>query len=577
MDDSPRLQLDPPPRHKPDAASFDTRRRALRRWLAELPVADPTTSGRLLRDALVEINRLQLSPSQRLRTLETLRGPLAGIVSAQARNVYGTDFPLPERNQVHARQVEQLLLELAAGYYSLIDERWRSSRKRRALPLQRSLHALNRLLFHYVCLYQPPPPGLWAHLHRLYATAESRGVAELSLPDPLAWRRRRSCADVYKHCLLLAAANPSRMRPQVLTQADALLERWAGLARLQHAEAASHEAFFVAPDRDAPPLRPSRLGVTGSSLYRLDTAPVVEAARRQLQPPPRWQFWHRSKQTPASRQLIENLLETLDLPPLRQSVRLPAQATMQVYMGLAQVHRGLVHYLGLSGLDPNQPRARFTSRDVPHEGHQEQPDDIWELIYPTELLHRLAKADRQPRPAAEPPPFDTLQSQEWSVINTSAGGYCLHARAACGYRVRVGELLLLRERNKPRTPWQLAVVRWMQQRPDGLQIGIQRLGAMPLPALLKLTHSGGEQDTLLRALLLPADPVSRRPSTLLVQPHALRTKQCVVLRGATGEREIVLADLLESGRGFMWFEYQTLQSAAMTPTEERELSMIPGG
>lgn len=565
MDDFVRPLLTPPPRRRPERASFDVRRRALRHWLADLPLADPAATGQLLQQALAEINRLALRPRLRLRVLETLRQPVFASVTAQGRLCYGKELLRSAQSQHLALRMEQMLLELSIGYNSLLDTA--QARRWHGLPLQRTLHALGWLLFHHASLYRAAPPGLWAHLHRLFIQAESQGLAYRLLPDPLGQRQRRSIAATYRHSLLFAAAGPHQMRPPMLAAAYTTAERWASHTRLygRRAGVAPEGAFLVDMASDAPPRRPHLPYPQSGKLYLLDAAPVVALAQRQLQPRARWQFWRSAQQPAANRALLQHVVETLGLPPLRQSVRLPVQASMAVLVGLPQAHRGLAASHRLTSLAADPAKPRFAGRDIPQPNRTEQMD-IWGLIHPAELLRRNAPAMQ---PSIQPrPKLPSEHSESWQLLNSSAGGYCLHADLAQSSRVQVGELLALRESGKQNAIWQLGIVRWMQRLSDDLQIGVQALGFRPTPGLLRLGHL----ETPVRSLLLPADTINRRPASLLTLPLALAPQQRAVLSGATGEQEILLSRLLESGNGFMWFEYQLLRSSTANRAAERRVS-----
>lgn len=564
MDDSSRLHFDPPPRRAPDRASFNIRRHILRRWLADLPLADPATAGQLLLDALTEVNRLTLSPRARWRFLEALRLAIIDSVAAQ-RRLFHTQAPtLSGHTQQLALCTEHLLIELGIGYCSLVNES--TSRKHHAKVLQRSLHTLGCLLYHYVSIYSPPPPGLWSHLHQLFMQAEQRGSSTLQLPDPLAQRRRRSISETYKQILLLAAAGPYQMRPQVLVAASALTEGWARHAVLRRYSAKGAQGMFtIDTSGDHPPMRQGRISGSSANLYRLDTTPLVALAQRQLQPSLKWRLWRRATPTTGDTASIHLLIQKLGLPPLRQSARLPIQASVDVLFGFSQAYRGLVDSYHLHSLNTAPSQAHFSGRDTQQTSHTHD-QDIWSLIYPQELLQRSTKST-EPKIKVQAAP-----SQHWMLLNSSAGGYCLAAVSGQQPRVQIGELLALCERGKHIAGWQIGVVRWMQQTSQGLRLGVQILGFRPQPALIKQIHERDLSEAAHHSLLLPADSVNDLPATILTRPLAFASGQRAWLKSATGEHAIQLARLLESSNGFLRFEYTVMPTNAASMVTEPESS-----
>lgn len=574
MDDSTTLQLGTPPRQQPAGTSFDVRRRPLRRWLATLPLADPAATAQLLLDALFEVNRLTLTPRSRLRFLELLRAPVADAIAALRRIYCTRELPLSGHNQRLARRVEQMLLELCIGYHSLLSPAPAGAHRRsQALLLQRSLHTLGCLLHHYASLYAPPPTGLWAQLHRLYRQAEAQGLEQRVLRDQLAQQGKRSVAATYKHILLLAAAGPYQLRPSALAHAYALTERWAAHATLSHCQANGSSAgtFLVNLAGDLPPSRPNNVAARAQQTLYLDATPIAAMLLRQLQPASWWQFWRRSKTAGLDSELLRQLAASLGLPPLRQSVRLPVQASIEVFIGLTAIHRALVGLHRLDKLDAAADKTHFTSRDRQQDLDPNAPD-IWSLIYPTELLRRLAAT--APTAAARPPAASGVPGQAWTLLNSSAGGYCLRSAPGQRSRVQIGALLLLREQGRHHAGWQLGIVRWMRQLPDGLQCGVQALGFMPMPALLRQRQEQGRFGSPCRCLLLPANRISQEPASLLTAPLPGKLHQRALLQGPAGEHEILLSRLLESSNGFMRFEYQAAHPVAANLATERRISTI---
>ena len=71
----------------------------MRQWIAQLPLANPGATARLLIGALREMNQLKLDPQQRLDALELLRPEIGRLVATLGKQVVGDSFPLPPQKQ----------------------------------------------------------------------------------------------------------------------------------------------------------------------------------------------------------------------------------------------------------------------------------------------------------------------------------------------------------------------------------------------------------------------------------------------------------------------------------------------
>jgi hypothetical protein len=256
---------------------------------------------------------------------------------------------------------------------------------------------------------------------------------------------------------------------------------------------------------------------------------------------------------------------------MRQSIRLPTSASAQVLIGLPQIHRGLLASRGLSDLGDGPDEPTFIGRDLKTEATLGD-EDIWDLIYPSDLLQKAAR-DTAAHPASTGAP--TSLEQDWQLVNASHGGYCLLSDPNQVTKAQINELVALREYGSRHDSWQIGAIRWMRQLPDGLQIGVQILGAEPSPALSQIKEENGKLGASMRSLLLPADSANSRPATLLTSPLRHAALQRVLLSHPEYKREVLLSQLVESCSGFAQFEYRTTtQPAAMDRTPRSVGSVV---
>lgn len=575
MEHATVLDLSPPPQRKPGSAGFDLRRRAVARWLAELPAAHLGEASRALLDALCQVNQLNVPPMLRLRFLEAVSPRVEDTVESLRRHYLAKEFPLPERSRKIAELAETLLRETAVGYHAAVSQltaaRWRRER-RLAFAVQRTMHMLAKLLVESYSLYAPAPGGLWQNLHRLYELAERHGVAHRPVPvRRLAYGGRCSVTDTYKRILLLAAAGPYRMRHSEAGDVYGMLGRWARHCRLipMPAAGAPESAFAVDLRTDDPPRYQRTVGAIGGPIRLLDVSALAGLADQGRRP--WWHVWHRSRPIP-NPDVVRRLVLALGVLPTRQSARLPAKAHIQLVAGLSQIYRSLIAQQGDDAVELGVDAPRFTARDP--QPDPLRSDDVWDLIYPSaDLLQRVPPAAEHGDPESRhvrPP-----RTQSWRLLNISAGGYCLLSDPQQTARLQVGELLALRETDDRDGNRQVGVVRWMRQQKDGLHIGVQVLGAEPIPALIRSEQEDGSYGSPERSLLLPQDKASGRAATLLVSPQQWAPACGALLKAPDGEREIVLTRLMEASSGFAQFEFQAVAlPAARTAAPDDVFSLV---
>lgn len=559
------LDLYAPKQQKPDRSSFDLGRRAVDRWLGNLPSAHVGESSKALLAALQEVNALDVRPAVRIRFLESIGEHVDGAVRSLRRHYLSTEFPLPNRNRKIAELAATLLQELAIGYHCVVQQTGR--RAYSALAIERTMQALGRLLVERYSLYQPAPEGLWRTLHDLYAVAEERGVTRRRVGRR---GKRGSVEDAYKQILLFAAAGPYRMRHSEAGDVYDSLARWTAHTRLVRVSGGRQldPAFVIDQQSDTAPLYHATPAALSGDLRMLDTSALAKVAdivpRRWW-----WQFW-RPSLTKADTDIARRVVVALGALPSRQSARLPVKARAQVLVGLPAIHRSLTAQRGFDLVEVDVDVPQFTSREP--RRRDVARDDVWTMQYGAELLQRMKQPPKEEAAAAKNSP---PQAQNWRLLNISTGGYCLLSDRAQSTRAQVGELVTLREIDNKSHRWQIGVVRWMRQVGDALQIGVQVLGADPLPVLTKNALPDGGFGPADRSLLLPQDSISGRPRALLVTPLRYAAERRVLLNEPDREHEVVLTRLMESSSGFAQFEFQPIALAVgMDRSANDALSMI---
>ncbi|MEZ5462302.1 hypothetical protein [Dokdonella sp.] len=549
-----RLLRDLPERRAPKAGDFNTEARAVRHWVAALPLANFSATARMLVDGLQAMNRLRTAPAERLEALEILRVPVTQLAGLVDKQIVGASFPLPPQRAELGILAQEFQSELALGYRIALYDFCAPNgslpllrRKLVTLSAARALvHGGARLHKAYL-LYRTPPHGAWQALHdtfRFIASVgqDSRDVDDSVIGAPISSRT------AYCHALLLALANPYRYTQRELLEVIALTCALAPYCELGKATEASDAMHPIDVDSDRGPgyLPEERTsandGVLALKLGRL-LAHVEEQAGNL--PPGIRLATFRMRGGPAVQvdiDLTQRLVDGWTSDGSRGHVRLTGGHTLDSVIGLHDLHFVLA---GNEDFDGFLRRLRGTSIQM----SEQDAAASWAT---GSSEHMRA----QPLPVR--------------VLDQSFGGYrVLWERGSHGEAVRtkVGELVGLSQPGSAaqHPDWMVGVVRWMRIDDEGrIDAGIGLLARRSLPIGVNALDETGnllndrrgillsplrsEESAIYSSLLTPG-MFEREPEsiqlTLPVDPHRWPSSACTLT--VTG------AGLMESAGAYLRF------------------------
>jgi cyclic-di-GMP-binding protein len=563
LDTKQPLQLHLPPQAAPTANSFDARPRAVRAWVAHLPWAAPDTTARLLHTALAQLNRLKLRVGDRYKDLETLAAPVCYAVGALQQELRGKPLPLQREERLILERVLGLLEELAIGYQAVVAELLHGPLPRgsgglmAASATQRALHYLDQLLLRACQCYCPDPPGFWWSVHQLYHGAEAAGLHERPVPAPKAMTEggaaTRSVGETYRRILLLALADPRRLRPGEVERVHSAVQAWVGGATL-HAEAAVHDArglFTVDLDRDAPPQHAALADRTQGTARRiLDLRGMVTVVRAQMDRSAPDGVAVLPGEGP-SQDLLRRLMRRWGMPTQRGFSRIQRRAEILAVIGLDAVYKLAAAHAATRTLRTPAPgeagSARASFRSLPIASELHAVPDLFEF-----------GPLQAPNAAEEARAAGAAHARIWLVENLSAAGYRLLWRGTKASRARVGELLSIREPGLAGGHWGIGVIRWLRSGAQGLEVGVQMLAPYALAVLSRARSGDGAPCEYRCSLLLPELRAIRQPATLITPSFPYRTGATVDLRTPDARRSVILTRLVEHSGPFNRFEFQAL-------------------
>lgn len=531
----------------------DSSPKDFRRWVDRLPMANLGELSRQLYHAIIELNQLFCSPSQRLQLLELLRPRLRFVCDELSRHYLGMAIALPEKQRKIANLSQALQLHLASGYkLTLMELLDAGSIDRQRKPLAQACHrALTELgatILRSQKLYTTSPAGSWQESHRLFRFAREHGLQDLVVNDEQRPRRSESTvADAYAQTLLLGCARANQLRQNEMDQAAELFELWAPEVRCGPDLAAS-AVFLVDMENDAPPcyrsLAPSP---ESSGWWGFDTAALATRINEHLNqtPAPRPAQGKQSRKTPSetdlpvaarvSDLLLAHLGEALALLTQRNFNRLNSDGQLQVCAGLTAVHYFVADETPFNQFVIGNASPSSTSGDKNRFMKLRNRDawsDAFDAGLSEEHIHATTDAPIDYQAPGKPDGKEGVRNLPRSyltrVVNTSPGGYCIIWSASIPATLQAGEVLGVREHRNH--PWSVAIVRWLRQnRGEGTRVGIEVIAPNATPCGVQLIQKTGNSSEFLRGLLLPEIPGAHQPRSLVTPRLPFQTGSRITL------------------------------------------------
>ena len=281
MDLARALSLDVDGATENSSRSSDWPRR-MRAWLATLPIEEPMSDPQrgvlpLLR-LVGKIPHLRVETRRRLALLEEVRPCVHRLAQVLEADFLNQPLVPPAHSRAAADYAEALFEGLAQGYQAVAQALLReglgpATRQAAAVALQRAAEALAQRMCLAWLLYLPVPKGLWRRLHDLYSTAEHHALQTIIVADPLLPWREGSVHATYARLLLVASAQPNRLRPSALLALYRAAGHWGGWLSLRGDR--RQVRYRVDPESDQGPKPVGPLAPPGHLYF--DPRPLAQA------------------------------------------------------------------------------------------------------------------------------------------------------------------------------------------------------------------------------------------------------------------------------------------------------------
>jgi len=578
-----------------DRKRLDVRPQSIQAWISELPLANVEEVAQRILTMLQTAHSTKIRAATRLRLLQLCEPTLAYLLDALQSQFMQPAIPMPRRNRNSASLANSLCEEMARGYrlVLLTDQGglfglWR---KQRAMAAMGVCHYTGLALIKAWLLYENPPPGAWQLLHANWMDGVRGKLHRKPLQTPavdVKFAGKQTLDEAYKQLLLCDAVGPWHMPRGEIAAVHQLLRQHARLASLIgiRNERAGEALFMVSPEMDA---GVRNTGVGNASVHSAVTSGSLFICTRQLLPQLRIMLDRasaRQTNTPqdTARQEAERLrrlIAYLDGSPANRPQRLPVDKGVHLVIGVNAIHR-MMEQASQSAGKEGTGNSRFESRDLKKDLNRQQ-GDVWKTKYTRDLtesqreIPELALADMDmfindpvapgtavpeaqgplpPKPVGPGADFET----GWVTVNSSSTGFCLQTAEGDRSRAQVGELVMVSENaDMPRVHWQVGVIRWLRNKQSGLsQIGIQLIGANPVPAHVCVIRKNTKPSENNKCLLLPETAEPARSATLVTPALLHGMEQSVYFMYGSESVELLLTQELDGTGYFRQFTFEQI-------------------
>lgn len=544
-----------------DTGTMPTGTWALRRWLRDLPMADPGEATRSFFNGLQQLNDTPLPVTHRLRLMGLIRPTGQLLLQDLGRQLGVRQLPLSAKGRKALQLSQALHRELAQGYMIALRQNPEGgaapSGKVLAAAIHGALTYLGEVLLESARVYAPDPPGVWRDVHWLFALAEERGIEHRPLADPdrpnLPYS---SIAELYTRCSLLAISNPQGLRQGEAQRLARYFEHAARRCEVSRSPVADAAGGVYLADltSDEPPfyallseLRP------GPEMRAFSLTGLIRELREQVQ----GSAAGAASGAPLGADLARRVLASWSSTTAKRRFSRTHQVQcVPLAVGFAEICAALTG-------DPPPVHAPLTAPAPapaePARAHKAAPSpetdaaSVWDLVARGHVLTDLPPvAEPEPVP---PPLTHGVQAvwPMWRVRDASPGGYALLWEGEAPARAQVGEIVAVGTGRPGADAWQIGVIRWMKALDaSGLQIGVQLLAQRGAPARVNDTGVAPEA----AVIVLPAIPAGKEEPRLLAPGGTLRSGQALRLHVDSRDLDIVIGRTLEEGPAFVMFGYQ---------------------
>ncbi len=519
-----------------------TKPKQMRAWLNEVASTQLKQFSIVLYKLLPEINRLNISASQRLELLGLLKPHIQECIDGLAEDFLRQPLSLTEEMTKIAAIAQALQRHLCDGYLISIrqllasDKLSKGSHQELSTAIHHASHGLAQLLFRSYQLYIPRPPMLWRKMHLLFQIAQQNALENQMMPNESQQRAKKSSTkQAYLRALLLACSNTNQLRQIDIHYLYLMLEKWAAMVSLTTADKDTESLYWINTASDEGPCYRSHFEDSmdneelAPTLLAINMKKVIELSRSIIGNPHIQDIPLYLQQS-----LLAHLHTSWCHQHKRNSARQPTEIVMEVRIGLKSAHQQLLGDTSFDDLIKDTDVSK--QRNIGIAG-------ALNIFSQSNISAKHKENDNQ------------LESHTDSAIATdiSEHGCCLRWSQAAPPQIKSGEIILVK---KPETDnWQVGAIRWAQRLNRHTYVGVQFLPGHAQAAAASTTLNDGSITPFFRSVLLK-NKHNDELSSIITPTIPFAPKQEIQLQTEDEYTKAKLNHLLMSSGTISQFSYQ---------------------
>jgi len=475
--------------------SFLTDSKAAKDWFDGLPMANAGETAKQTYQALKEFNRLDIPNKIRAQIIEMFRPPIAFIRENLERHYIEIGFPLNIKGTQSSNLAIALDTELSISYKIIANnilecDAESFDKNLLIITLHRISHYLLNILLQTAIIYQPYRKGAWKEIHSIYAYASMNKIHQVGIKDSKRPNFISSIEDVYKSCLLLATANPTRLRQSQIRQLFLKIPEWTSLINITIPDkdnSISSGQFYLELNSDEEPHRNIQNSANKSRSERIvDMNNLLDKLHDDFEQAP-WDIsnFQSSETEKLPKSLIRLLIKGWMKPKDRQFARTHLNFELSVIVGLYDIHR-MLNALSIDSSDKAiVEKTRQDMFDNTHSSKKHLLNNQFDNL----SLSSIDEDDSSLTDSHLSSQFNNKEPKDTDWLNTlpseisedlfcvltcneSTEGYCLFWKGDKPPKIKVGELLGIQSTSTP-SVFSLGVIRWLRQGKDNtLRLGL---------------------------------------------------------------------------------------------------------
>jgi len=520
-------------------------------WAGMLRPTQVEKTSAFLYSALPEIVRLKTSAAHRFELLEILRPHVQNAIKQLSKFFLHQPISFSESAEKSAILSLALQRYMVDGYCLCAFELLGKLKKKGKIPeqallsLHRAMTGLGFLFVRNQQIYSSAPAGYWQKLHTLFRIVDHYDLEEQRVTDDMqAVHKISSIQAHYWTTLMLSCAKPQQLNQNDISVMYNAFIDWSELLKFELSLSTDPDNFYYANlDADQPPQYKSRKqdAEDGQLLIELNFQALVAQLSKHSR--------HNEEEANTSSinvprdmsfAVVNHILDAWSNIGQRKQERKQVKLTADFCVGLSHCH----YYLsGGQDFETFMQKRRFSGDMQSMSGG----------FTPRESI-------------SESNSHDDSTSYRVEVQNISNGGYCLVWQKNQPVKIEAGEIISIKEFGKKH--WRVGVVRWLRQRKQNSQAGVQIITDRARPYAISQLYDMGGESKFTRALFVPASEFGDMSASILTPTIPFKESDRVNILDGDQSKMCKLDDKIFSTGSIQQFRFHPIEAGVKQTSKE---------